>query len=312
MIDFDRRAMMELAIEQMKKSVDEPRQDGKVSPKVGAVLLNVADQAPGYNRLMMAYRGELRHGDHAEYTLLERKNRDRALDDCVLFATLEPCAPGARRHPKLGCAERIVLARIKQVWIGIEDPDPTVARKGIEYLRDNGVTIHMFDRDLQQIIESENKQFLDQALQRAQDAQETPKERILSPLEKSRPAVDWSDLSVDALNLYREQADIKPAVGTEPFQQLLEKQGLLANEGNILRPTGFGNILFGQNPQDSSPQAAVLGTIHNADGTEDTQDFNGPQVLVPLKPLSGSSRSCRTQSIALTPSVKRRIRSFTR
>jgi ATP-dependent DNA helicase RecG len=41
-----------------------------------------------------AYRGELRDGDHAEYALLERKNRDKKLDGAVLFATLEPCAPG--------------------------------------------------------------------------------------------------------------------------------------------------------------------------------------------------------------------------
>lgn len=90
MIEINPRAMMELAIEQMKKSVNEPRKDGKVAPKVGAVLINIADQAPGYDRTMKAYRGELRYGDHAEFTLLERKHRDRLLEDCVLFATLEP------------------------------------------------------------------------------------------------------------------------------------------------------------------------------------------------------------------------------
>jgi ATP-dependent DNA helicase RecG len=282
---FNPRAMMELAIEQMKLSIDEPRSDGKVSPKVGAVLVNVADEAPGYDRIMKAHRGELRYGDHAEFTLLERKNRDRALDNCVLFATLEPCAPGARRHPKLGCAERIVLARIKQVWIGIEDPDPTVARKGIEYLRKNGVTIHMFDRELQEIIETENRQFLDQALQRADESKKEKKEILLSPLEKSRPAVNWDDLSTDALNRYQERSGIEQQVGTDGFQRLLEEQGLLIEDGNILRPTGFGNVLFGHSPQDSSPQAVVLGTIHNADGTEDTEDFDGPQVLVPSNAL---------------------------
>jgi len=70
-------------------------------------------------------------GDHAEFTLLERKNRSNKLDGAVLFSTLEPCAPGSRHDSKLSCAERIVLARIKEVWIGIVDPDPTVDRKGI-------------------------------------------------------------------------------------------------------------------------------------------------------------------------------------
>src|SRR5437588_12652434 len=131
---------MELAVKVMRQSVPEPRKDGKTSPRVGAVLLK-PDGA-----IETACRGELRHGDHAEYTLLERKNRDCRLDGSVLFATLEPCAPDSRHPPKMGCAERIVLARIQEVWIGIEDPDPTVDRKGIKYLQEAGVTVHMFDR----------------------------------------------------------------------------------------------------------------------------------------------------------------------
>ena len=58
----------------MHKSVDEPREDGKASPKVGAVLLKPQ------GTVETASRGELRHGDHAEFTLLERKNRDTLLD----------------------------------------------------------------------------------------------------------------------------------------------------------------------------------------------------------------------------------------
>lgn len=282
MIDFNPRNLMEQAIEAMRNSIAEARDDGKISPRVGAVLAHVGDKPPSSGpRVVSAHRGELRLGDHAEFTILERKNRDRALDDCILFATLEPCAPGARRHPKLGCAERIVLARIKQVWIGIEDPDPTVARKGIEYLRKHGVEIHMFDRDLQEIIEAENREFLDQALQRADKAEKEQEKIVLSTLENPRPAVDWEDLSTGALEAYRKQSGIEANVGTDAFQRVLEKQGLLVKQDEVVKPTGFGNLLFGASPRDSSPQAAVLGTIHNADGTEDTKDFDGPQILVP-------------------------------
>ena len=140
---LDPRRMMLKSIQVMKASINEPRADGKASPLVGAVLVKpdgVVDSA---------FRGELRHGDHAEYTLLERKHRDERLDGSVLFATLEPCAPGARKHPKLACAERIVNARIAEVWVGIEDPDPLVDRQGIRYLEQNGVKVHLFDLDLQ-------------------------------------------------------------------------------------------------------------------------------------------------------------------
>ena len=115
-----------------------------------------------------ACRGELRHGDHAEFTLIERKNRDQQqLDGSVLFATLEPCAPGSRAHPKLSCAEHIVNARIKRVWVGTTDPDPKVDRKGIKFLQDAGVEVEMFDRDLQDMIREANQEFIAQALERA-------------------------------------------------------------------------------------------------------------------------------------------------
>lgn len=162
------RKLMELAIEVMRQSIPEPRPDGKVSPKVGAVLVKPNGDVE------TACRGELRHGDHAEFALLERKNRNAKLDGSILFATLEPCAKGSRRHPKLCCAERIYLARIKEVWVGIQDPDPTVARKGIGYLLRQGVTVHMFDRDLQEVIEAENREFLKQATDRAEGTDLSP------------------------------------------------------------------------------------------------------------------------------------------
>jgi ATP-dependent DNA helicase RecG len=118
------RALMEQAVEVMRSSKPERRADGKACPLVGAVMWE-----PN-GKVQTAYRGEVREGDHAEYTLIERKNRTRPLDDAVLFATLEPCAPEARKPPKLSCAERIVNARIKRVWVGIEDPDPTVESQG--------------------------------------------------------------------------------------------------------------------------------------------------------------------------------------
>lgn len=89
----DPKDYMKLAVEVMKKSIHERKKDDP-SPYVGAVLV-----FPD-GTVETAYRGEFREGDHAEYTLLEKKNRDRVLTGCWLFATLEPCAPGARNAPK--------------------------------------------------------------------------------------------------------------------------------------------------------------------------------------------------------------------
>jgi ATP-dependent DNA helicase RecG len=84
---FDPLLLMMLAIKVMKESVHEPREDGKSNPIVGAVIRK------SDGTIETACRGELRWGDHAEFTLLERKNRDQRLDGAILFTTLEPCAP---------------------------------------------------------------------------------------------------------------------------------------------------------------------------------------------------------------------------
>lgn len=60
---LDPRELMELAVKVMRQSIHESRKDDKKSPSVGAVLLKPD------GTIETAYRGELRHGDHAEFTL---------------------------------------------------------------------------------------------------------------------------------------------------------------------------------------------------------------------------------------------------
>lgn len=274
---FDSRKLMELAVQVMNDSLSERRGDGKSSPLVGAVLWKPDGTTE------TACRGELRDGDHAEFTLLERKNRSEKLDDAVLFGTLEPCAPGARRDPKLSCAERIVLARIKEVWVGVEDPDPTVDRKGIKYLQENGVKVHMFDRDLQEEILAANRDFIAQAEERAAAARDAKAKKpvVLSALEAALQATEVRDLEPRVLEAYRDSAGIREKVGIAEFNRRLVMQGLLQEQGGKLVPTGFGLLLFGQEPRVRVPQAGLLGTIHYEDGTEETRDFEGPAVEVP-------------------------------
>jgi ATP-dependent DNA helicase RecG len=276
-IKFNPRIMMEKAVAVMRHSVNEPRTDKKASPLVGAVLYK-----PG-GSIETAYRGELRHGDHAEYTLLERKHRNERLDGSVLFATLEPCAPGARKHPKLSCAERIVLARIKEVWIGIEDPDPTVDRQGIKYLQDNGVAVHLFDRDMQDEIQKANKTFIDQARGRAAEAKQTKTTKLsaLSMLENAQAGLTLDDLSEKALAHYRKRAQMPETVGSRGFNRRLILQGFLRQVGRKLVPTGHGLLLFGQVPRDVIPQAGLKGTIEYPNGDHEIRDFDGPLIMIP-------------------------------
>jgi ATP-dependent DNA helicase RecG len=227
-----------------------------------------------------AFRGELRHGDHAEFALLERKHRETDLTESILFTTLEPCAPGSRRHPKLSCAERIVLARIKKVWVGLEDPDPAVARKGIKYLQDNDIEVRMFDRDLQQIIEEKNRDFLLQAKERAEDVQKI-KPLALTNFEKSNKRANISDLSEEALTFYKDKINFKRKITSSSFINKLYHKGVLDKEKNKFIPTGIGLILFGKSPEDFYPQAIIKATIKYPNGKTDIEDFGGPLVFIP-------------------------------
>jgi ATP-dependent DNA helicase RecG len=265
------RKLMEKAIDVMRSSVAEKRTDGKPNPLVGAVLVRPDGS------IETAARGELREGNHAEFTLLERKCVGERLDGSVLFATLEPCLN--RNHPKRGCARHIVSARIKEVWVGIEDDNPTVAGKGIEHLRQHGVTVHMFDRDLQEVIAKENEAFFEWA--RQQTAKPEPEQIKLSKYEDPIAAVVLGDLSEKALERYRTKASIKPTVGSAEFARLLRQQGLLTGEGDAATPTGFGFLLFGMEPRNALPQAGVLARAELADGKSSRAEFGQAMVLIP-------------------------------
>lgn len=269
---FNPRKYMEMAIAVMNKSKNEPRPDGKIPPKVGAVLV-FPDGAT-----FEAHRGELREGDHAEFTLLERKLFNKSLEDCVLFTTLEPCVE--RNLPKISCCRRATNARIKKVYVGIEDPDPTVSGKGIRHLEKHNTKVFMFDNDLQKIIEKENKKFLKQAIERKHQKE---KEELKLPLEFTVPNYDSSRFSNKALQKFIREAKLDYKIGDKAFYEYLTDFGAmeLDSSTNKFIPTGFGILLFGINPRAKYPDAVLKAHIsYNSENIE-PKDFDQPLVLIP-------------------------------
>lgn len=77
-------------------------------------------------------------GAHAEIVALTLAGT--AARGATLYSTLEPCAHHGRTPP---CTEAIISAGIARVVMAIEDPDPLVAGKGAERLRQAGVMVEI-------------------------------------------------------------------------------------------------------------------------------------------------------------------------
>ncbi|MBI3541276.1 MAG: bifunctional diaminohydroxyphosphoribosylaminopyrimidine deaminase/5-amino-6-(5-phosphoribosylamino)uracil reductase RibD [Deltaproteobacteria bacterium] len=72
---------------------------------------------------------------HAE---IEALNNDTDLQNATLYITLEPCCHHGRTPP---CTDAILKSGIREVVIGMRDPDKKVEGKGIQILQAHGIQV---------------------------------------------------------------------------------------------------------------------------------------------------------------------------
>jgi diaminohydroxyphosphoribosylaminopyrimidine deaminase/5-amino-6-(5-phosphoribosylamino)uracil reductase len=116
----------------------EVRSSTAPNPWVGAVVVSSGAAGPGGDRPSQTYVGATAPpgGPHAEVTALAAAGA--AARGATLYVTLEPCAHHGRTPP---CTDDIVEAGVARVVIGVEDPDPRVAGRGIAALRAAGIDV---------------------------------------------------------------------------------------------------------------------------------------------------------------------------
>ncbi len=114
--------------------------EGRVNPNplVGALVVVDDDVvASGYHHV---------YGDlHAERDAF--RNADRQGIDCkgaTMYVTLEPCCHYGKQPP---CTEAIIEHGIKRVVVGLRDPNPLVAGKGIKILQDAGIEVDVIEHE---------------------------------------------------------------------------------------------------------------------------------------------------------------------
>ncbi len=270
------RELMELAIQEAEHSI--PEHTDKEDPFVGAIVATKHGEILG-----KAYRGELRVGEHCEFTLLERKLRDQNLGDCVLYLTLEPCTGESRNElkGKQGCAMHISRARISTVYIGIEYPDPRIANKGTKFLISQNVVVHPFESDLQEKIRQRNSRFI---LEKEQEAKaialETRKEEK-TLLEKAKDDALVAGLSQEALRKFIAMSQLPYPLLSPDFNNWAIDYGLLEKIDGTgeLKPTGLGIMLFGERPSLLYPQVIFKTDVHYNKGEHEIRDFEDPLVF---------------------------------
>jgi len=273
---YSPRELMELAVEEGELSI--PEHNDKEDPFVGAIIATKKGQI-----LAKAHRGELRFGEHCEFTLLERKLREQDLSDCVLYVTMEPCTDEARDQTKgkSGCATHIVRARIRTVYVGIEDPNPKIANQGIRYLVGNHVVVHPFDAELQERIRQRNARFIKEKEEEAKAIRLEAKGEEKTLLEKAKAAASITGLSENALHKFVELSKLPYTYPSTAFNEWATDFGLLERiDGTSeMKPTGLGMMLFGIRPALVYPQVVFKTEIHYGTGEPEIRDFEDPLVF---------------------------------
>jgi diaminohydroxyphosphoribosylaminopyrimidine deaminase / 5-amino-6-(5-phosphoribosylamino)uracil reductase len=135
--------LMKIAVEEHLKCTE--------YPKVGVVV------AKEGRILSTGFRGEVPRR-HAERVALEKLEISERVGSTV-FTTLEPCVALQTDQITESCADLIIASRVREVFIGVLDPNGTIYSQGYKKLLENSISVNFFDRKLRDAVEQETFEY---------------------------------------------------------------------------------------------------------------------------------------------------------
>lgn len=178
------------------------------NPMVGALLVRNSDGqilAEGWHEKYGEAHAEVNCFKHFEMCNLQSPMPN--LKDCTLFVSLEPCSHYGKTPP---CAKLIIEKGVGKVVVGMLDPNPLVAGKGVQMLRDAGIEVVVG------VIEKECREL---------------NKRFLCLYEKNRPYVilKWAQTADGFVDIHRDVQSTKEhlngalAISTPETKKLVHK-----------------------------------------------------------------------------------------
>lgn len=135
--------LMKIAVEEHLKCTEHP--------KVGVVV------AKDGKILSTGFRGETPK-IHAERVAIEKLPVTDRIGSTV-FTTLEPCVALHANQVTESCADLIIASGVREVFVGVLDPNGTIYSQGFKKLLENNVSVKFFNRKLREAIEQETFEY---------------------------------------------------------------------------------------------------------------------------------------------------------
>ena len=112
------------------------QQNAKPNPMVGAVIVSRDGRIIGEGYHVRCGEG------HAEVNAFASVSADdeQLLPEATIYVSLEPCSHYGKTPP---CADLIIKKGVKRVVVGCIDPFAEVQGRGIQKLRDPGITVEV-------------------------------------------------------------------------------------------------------------------------------------------------------------------------